>query len=56
MNAMEPNETMPHPELHLGIKTPHTLSSFVFVDLRENPEAWAEIENELPGDMSFPVH
>ena len=31
-------------------------SSLVFIDLRENPEAWVEIEDKLPDDASFSVH
>lgn len=34
----------------------HPVPSFVFIDLRDNPTAWAEIENELPDEKRLPVH
>jgi len=53
---MEPHEITPHEGPHTGTRPPHSLSSFVFIDLREDPEAWTHIENELPDDDCFTRH
>lgn len=50
MNPMEPYEPMPEPKT----EPPRPLPAFVFVDLRQDPEAWAQIENELPEGMRYP--
>jgi hypothetical protein len=52
VSPMEPHETMPQGKT----EPPRPLPSFVFIDLRDDPEAWVQIENELAEDVSFPAH
>ncbi len=52
MNPTESHDTMPQ----TGVEPPYPLPSFVFIDLRVEPEAWVKIESELPEDMTFPLH
>jgi hypothetical protein len=59
VKLMEPHETRdpgPHPGPHTSMKPLRPSSSFVFIDLREDPEAWVEIENELADDVCFTAH
>lgn len=52
MNQTEPRATIPQ----INVEPSHPLPSFVFIDLRDHPEAWTQIENELPQDANPPVH
>ena len=52
MNQTEPRDTVPQ----ANVEPPGALPSFVFIDLRDDPEAWAQIENDLPEDVSLPLH
>jgi hypothetical protein len=52
VNLTEPHEMMPQGKM----EPPRPLASFVFIDLREDPEAWVQIENQLPAGTSFPAH
>jgi hypothetical protein len=51
VNLIELDESIPQRNTE-----PRSLPSFVFIDLREDPEAWVQIESELPEDMSFLTH
>ena len=56
VHPTEPHETMPHAGPHTGMKPPNLSPSFVLIDLREDPEGWSYIENELMEDVRFPAH
>ena len=52
MNLMDPHKVIPQ----RNMEPPRPLPSFVFVDLREDPEAWLQIENELADDVNPAIH
>ena len=52
MNAIEPRERVPQGTM----EPPRPMPSFVFIDLREDIEAWTRIEDELPVDARFTAH
>jgi hypothetical protein len=49
--VIEPHEIAPQEKMAAPSRAP----LFVFIDLREDPKAWVQIESELPEDMNFPV-
>jgi hypothetical protein len=54
VNATEPHEAIPQPTLEPPGPSPSVI--FIFIDLREDPTAWAQIENELAEDSRFTAH